>query len=221
MVIEGDQRERYKSAIPSLTFWQTLSKLNFRIWKKGAQCLRIPRLAPSLFMSATYGPPEPLSIYNRNLFARRVRQLEERLVFSRLLPRFSRNRGNCAETARKPWIHECAWGKEMERKVEEEAHVGGQIDCSFIPHRLKDELQISLEGSRFVTCDRILSYPRALISFASWVHSFPVVNAASSNMRFKSLCLPFWPDAMKKENGLYNILRSSIRVFACIRPQIL
>lgn len=98
MVIEGDQRERYKSAIPSLTFWQTLSKLNFRIWKKGAQCLRIPRLAPSLFMSATYGPPEPLSIYNRNLFARRVRQLEERLVFSRLLPRFSRNRGNCAET---------------------------------------------------------------------------------------------------------------------------
>jgi len=94
-VIEGDQRKRYKSAIPNLTFWQTLSKLNFRIWKKGAQCLRILRLAPSLFMSATYSSPEPLSIYNRNLFARRVRQLEERLVFSRLLPRFSRNRGNC------------------------------------------------------------------------------------------------------------------------------
>lgn len=94
-VIEGDQRERYKSAIPESSFWQTLSKLNFRIWKKGAQCLRIPQLAPSLFMSATYGPPEPLSIYNRNLFARRVGQLEERLVFSRLLPRFSRNRGNC------------------------------------------------------------------------------------------------------------------------------
>lgn len=27
----------------------------------------------------------------------------------------------------------------MRRKVEEEAHIGGQIDCSFIPHRLKDE----------------------------------------------------------------------------------
>lgn len=94
-VIEDDRKERYKSTIPSLTFWQTLSKLNFRIWKKGAQCLRILRLASSLFMSATYGSPKPLSIYNRNLFARRVGQLEERLIFSRLLLRFSRNRGNC------------------------------------------------------------------------------------------------------------------------------
>lgn len=41
----GRPEGRYKSAIPSLTFWQALSKLNFRIWKKGsAVCLRVPRL---------------------------------------------------------------------------------------------------------------------------------------------------------------------------------
>lgn len=98
----------------------------------------------------------------------------------------------------------------MGRKVKEEAHIGGQIDCSFIPHRLEDELQISLEGSRFVTGDRILSYPRALISFASRAHSFPVVNAASSNVRFKSLCLPF-SDVTKKENNLYVLHFKYIR----------
>lgn len=81
-MIEDDQREDINRPSPSLTFWQALSKLNFRIWKKGsAVCLRIPRLAPSLFMSATYGPPEPLSIYNRNLFARRVGQPEKRTRF--------------------------------------------------------------------------------------------------------------------------------------------
>lgn len=40
-----------------------------------------PGLAPSLFMSATYGPPELLSIYNRNLFARRVEQPEKQTRF--------------------------------------------------------------------------------------------------------------------------------------------
>lgn len=42
-MIEGDQREDINRPSPSLTFWQALSKLNFRIWKKGsAVCLRIP-----------------------------------------------------------------------------------------------------------------------------------------------------------------------------------
>jgi len=87
----------------------------------------------------------------------------------------------------------------MRRKVEKEAHIGGQIDCSFIPRRLKNELQISLEGSRFVTCDRILPYSRALISFASRTHSFPIVNAAGSNVRFKSLRSPFLIRCNEKE----------------------
>lgn len=76
---------------------------------------------------------------------------------------FYRDFQEIAETALDPRVR--ARGKEMGGKLEEEVHIGGQIDCSFIPHRLKDELQISLEGSRFVTCDQILSYPRAPISF--------------------------------------------------------
>jgi len=39
------------------------------------------------------------------------------------------------------------------------------------------------EGPRFVTCDRILSHPRAPISSASQAHSLPVVNAGENPTR--------------------------------------
>lgn len=143
--------------------------------------LRVARLASSLFMSRAYGSPEPLSIYNRNLFARRVRQLEGATRLT-----------ETSERSREPPVDlRIVRQREMreEEKVEKERE-GGQIDCSFIPRRFKDELYRSLGGAAFsVTCDRILSYPRALISFATRPHSLPVVNAAKRsrpNARFKS-----------------------------------
>jgi len=118
------------------------------------ECLRIPRTGASVIYVRDVRrlARAPLSIYNRNLFARRVGQLERhssRYVrpspLSLSLPLFL-SFSILSEESREPLrIHE-AWEEGGGGKKRRHG-IGGQIDCSFIPRRFKaDPARISRAG---------------------------------------------------------------------------
>lgn len=151
-LITGDPSRgggRYISTIPAVSpSGKRYQNWIFEYGRRARERLRIPRLVPSIFMSATYGPLGPHCRYTIEICSRDVSGNSKAALISLRLPSLSLYRS-----------------RDFYREIAEKSRgtIGGQIDCSFIRRRFKDDLvDLAPEGPRFVTCDRILSYPREL-----------------------------------------------------------